>query len=77
MIIWIASYPKSGNTYLRSFIAAYYFSKKGKFSISQKVCFWGYDIENSFWAKLVLWMCPILWIRVKTVNTQLSLTFFH
>ncbi len=31
MIIWIASYPKSGNTYLRSFIASYYFSKKGKF----------------------------------------------
>ena len=31
MIIWIASYPKSGNTYIRSFIAAYYFSKKGKF----------------------------------------------
>ena len=22
-------------------------------------------------------VCPILWIRVKTVNTQLSLTFFH
>ncbi len=32
MIIWIASYPKSGNTYLRSFISSYYFSKKGKFS---------------------------------------------
>ncbi len=31
MIIWIASYPKSGNTYLRSFIASYFFSKKGKF----------------------------------------------
>ena len=31
MIIWIASYPKSGNTYLRSFIPSYYFSKKGKF----------------------------------------------
>ena len=31
MIIWIASYPKSGNTYLRSFISSYYFSKKGKF----------------------------------------------
>ena len=31
MIIWIASYPKSGNTYLRSFISTYYFSKKGKF----------------------------------------------
>ena len=31
MIIWIASYPKSGNTYLRSFLASYYSSKKGKF----------------------------------------------
>ncbi len=29
MIIWIASYPKSGNTYIRSFIASYFFSKKG------------------------------------------------
>ena len=34
MIIWLASYPKSGNTYLRSFIASYYFSKKGKFDFS-------------------------------------------
>ncbi len=34
MIIWIASYPKSGNTYLRSFIASYYFSKKGKFDFN-------------------------------------------
>ncbi len=31
MIIWISSYPKSGNTFLRSFISSYYFSKKGKF----------------------------------------------
>ena len=30
MIIWIASYPKSGNTYVRSFLTSYYFSKKGK-----------------------------------------------
>ena len=35
MILWIASYPKSGNTYIRSFIAAYYFSKKGKFEFDQ------------------------------------------
>jgi len=34
MIIWIASYPKSGNTYLRSFIASYYYSKKGKFDFN-------------------------------------------
>jgi hypothetical protein len=37
MILWIASYPKSGNTYIRSFIAAYYFSKKGKFDFDQLV----------------------------------------
>ncbi len=35
MIIWIASYPKSGNTYLRSFLSAYYFSDDGKFSFNQ------------------------------------------
>ena len=27
MIVWIASYPKSGNTWIRSLISSYYFSK--------------------------------------------------
>ena len=31
MIIWIASYPKSGNTWVRSFLSAYYFSSDGNF----------------------------------------------
>lgn len=31
MIIWIASYPKSGNTYIRSFLSSYYFSTNGEF----------------------------------------------
>ena len=35
MIIWIASYPKSGNTYLRSFLASYYYSDDGKFEFDQ------------------------------------------
>ena len=34
MIIWISSYPKSGNTYLRSFLSSYYFSKEGKFDFN-------------------------------------------
>ena len=34
MIIWIPSYPKSGNTYLRSFLSSYYFSKDGKFDFN-------------------------------------------
>ena len=31
MIIWIASYPKSGNTWLRALISTYYYSKDGIF----------------------------------------------
>ncbi len=31
MITWIVSYPKSGNTFLRSLISAYFFSDSGKF----------------------------------------------
>ena len=34
MIVWIASYPKSGNTYLRSFLCSYYFSETGKFDFN-------------------------------------------
>jgi hypothetical protein len=32
MIFWIASYPKSGNTWLRALISAYYYSRDGVFS---------------------------------------------
>ena len=34
MIIWLASYPKSGNTFLRSMLSAYFFSKDGKFNFN-------------------------------------------
>ena len=34
MIIWIASYPKSGNTWVRSLISSYYFSDDGKFDFN-------------------------------------------
>ena len=32
MIVWIASYPKSGNTWLRSLIASYFFTNDGVFN---------------------------------------------
>ena len=35
MIIWIASYPKSGNTWVRSFVTAYYFCESGIFDVSK------------------------------------------
>ncbi len=31
MILWLASYPKSGNTFLRSLLSSYYFSSDGVF----------------------------------------------
>ncbi len=35
MIIWLASYPKSGNTFLRSILGTYFFSQDGNFSFEQ------------------------------------------
>ena len=32
MILWLASYPKSGNTLLRSLLSAYFYSKDGLFN---------------------------------------------
>ena len=34
MIVWLASYPKSGNTLVRSLLAGYFFSKDGKFNFN-------------------------------------------
>jgi len=32
MIIWIASYPKSGNTWIRSLVSSYLYSNNGEFN---------------------------------------------
>ena len=32
MFIWLASYPKSGNTLIRALLASYFFSKDGVFN---------------------------------------------
>ena len=34
MIIWITSYPKSGNTWVRSFLSAYYYTVDGIFNFN-------------------------------------------
>ena len=34
MIIWLASYPKSGNTWLRALLSSYLYSKDGKFDFN-------------------------------------------
>ena len=37
MIIWLASYPKSGNTWLRMFLKSYFLKKDEKFSLEDSV----------------------------------------
>ena len=32
MIFWISSYPKSGNTWIRSLLSSYYFTRDGLFN---------------------------------------------
>jgi len=46
MIIWLASYPKSGNTWLRLFLKAYAQGDDKDFSINKK-------IERSFESEMV------------------------
>ena len=51
MIVWLASYPKSGNTFLRSLLSAYFYSKDGNFefdSLAQIPQFPGKYIYNKF-----------------------------
>ena len=56
MIFWIASYPKSGNTWLRSLLSSYYYSKNGFFDqnllikigqFPEKKYFAGFDYDSS------------------------------
>ena len=34
MIVWIASYPKSGNTWVRSLLTSYLYTKDGEFNFN-------------------------------------------
>ena len=36
MIFWLASYPKSGNTWIRMFLRSYFLSSNQKFSLNEK-----------------------------------------
>jgi hypothetical protein len=49
MIIWLASYPKSGNTLLRSILSSYFYSKEGEFSFNQSKLYFSIStILNQF-----------------------------
>jgi len=48
MIIWIASYPKSGNTWLRSLLCSYFFSVDGTFNFNLLKNINSFPSENNF-----------------------------
>ena len=54
MIIWIASYPKSGNTWVRSLISAYLYSENGifNFNLLKKINFFYLGKKNN-WKNLL------------------------
>ena len=60
MIIWIASYPKSGNTWIRSFLAAYYFCKDGTFDINNLIKIEDYPNKQFFKEELHRWKNDII-----------------
>ena len=52
MIIWIASYPKSGNTWIRSLLSSYLFSEDGRFSFELLKNIEQFSSKNSSSGKL-------------------------
>ena len=48
MIIWIASYPKSGNTWVRAIISSLLYSKDGNHDFSQLEFIEQYPVKKHF-----------------------------
>ena len=81
MIFWIASYPKSGNTWLRALISSYFFSKDGNFSkdliknidqFPEKVHFQGFNYD-----KKKITGTTKLWIKAQEkINKENKIRFF-
>ena len=61
MIIWLASYPKSGNTWLRSLIANYYFSETGDFNFELLEKIDSFPSNKYFRKYLDKLDCPARW----------------
>ena len=78
MIIWLASYPKSGNTYVRAFLSAYYFSDNGQFDFSQISNIDQFPHEKFFNQKVKNFdEASRLWVPIqKKINHDKKIRFF-
>ena len=83
MIFWIASYPKNGNTWLRSLLSAYYFTKNGNFindkilknipQFPEKRYFTNFDYDKSLPASTAQF-----WIKAQEIiNKEKKIKFFR
>ena len=81
MIFWIASYPKSGNTWLRALISSYFFSKDGNFSkeiiknidqFPEKIHFQSFDYDPK-----IITDTTKFWIKAQEkINNDKKIRFF-
>ena len=81
MIFWIASYPKSGNTWLRALISSYYYTEDGFFyekiikkigQFPEKMHFKSFEYDKNILADT-----SRFWIRAQEkINANSSLRFF-
>ncbi len=78
MIIWLASYPKSGNTYVRAFLSAYYFSEDGQFDFSQILKIDQFPHEKFFKQKVnSIDEASKLWMPIqREINKDKKIKFF-
>ena len=78
MIIWLASYPKSGNTYVRAFLSAYYFSENGKFDFTQILKIKQFPHEEFFKQKVNnISEASKLWVPIqREINQDRKIKFF-
>ena len=78
MIIWLASYPKSGNTYVRAFLSAYYFSETGEFDFGQIAKIDQFPHEKFFKKKVSnIIEASKLWVPVqREINKDKKIRFF-
>ena len=78
MIIWLASYPKSGNTYVRAFLSAYYFSESGEFDFSQIARIDQFPHEKFFKEKVNnISEASKQWVPIqRTINNDKKIRFF-
>ena len=68
MIIWIASYPKSGNTWVRSLLSQYYFSKNENFDFSVLKNIPNFNVGDFITKKELLkepMDIPKLWLKIQ------------